>query len=293
MKPMIWRVLEKRNLIKSGYCAGGSVPKTELEGGRSQDNWLVYCHKWFALEELKEDKYTKGILDRSFKLHMIPGDVQYNIKDLLTPAGDPVYQQLREELDDLRKSLFCFRLKHHDDQRLQVKLNVTGRTAELTNPLIRLFQDSPIALEKILDSLSMFIQERNETTRNSFESKLYEAVEKLVNERIARIKDGNPTDEDLVLVRYEFTNHSIKEKLIEITEAQPIPDKDNMYYSAEIGPFSQTKISSILKSKFKAKKTKPSIKRKTTRCVEFKKEYLDRIKSIQKVRTVRTVRTPI
>jgi hypothetical protein len=52
-----------------------------------------------------------------------------------------------------------------------------------------------------------------------------------------------------------------------------------MYYSTEIGPFSQSKISSILKSKFKAKKTKPSIKRKTTRCVEFKKEYLDRIKS--------------
>jgi hypothetical protein len=109
--------------------------------------------------------------------------------------------------------------------RSQVKLNVEGRTAELTNPLIRLFQDSPIALEKILDSLSMFIQERNETTRNSFESKLYEAIEDLVNERIARIKDGNPTDEDRVLGRYEFTNQSIKEKLMRLQKPSQFPIK--------------------------------------------------------------------
>ena len=71
---------EKRNLLKSGYCKGASIPKTELEGGRSQDNWLVYCHKWLAMEEMKEDKYTKGILHRSFKLKMLAGHVDYNIK---------------------------------------------------------------------------------------------------------------------------------------------------------------------------------------------------------------------
>ena len=44
---------DKRNLLKSGYCKGASVPKTELEGGRSQDNWLVYCIKWLSNGRVK------------------------------------------------------------------------------------------------------------------------------------------------------------------------------------------------------------------------------------------------
>ena len=265
---------EKRNLLKSGYCSGASIPKVETEGGRSQDNWLVYCHKWLAMEELKEDKYTKGILHRSFKLKMLAGDVDYNIKDVIRFADDPQYKILQDEIFDLRKRLFCYRLLHHKDPIPFVELNVKGRTAELTNPLIRLFQNSPVALEKILDSLSMFTQERNESNVNSFESKLHQSIESLLNERMLE-----PPTNDSVLKTYEFTNQAIKDKLIEITEAQPDPEKNNMYYSPEIGAFSQTKITNILKSKFKVESTRAYINGKTVRCVEFKKEYLDRIKA--------------
>ena len=100
------------------------------------------------MEELKEDKYTKGIIHRSFKLNMIAGDVPYNIKDVTETAGDPEYENLQQELMDLRNKLFCFRLLHFKDRILNVKLNVKGRTAELAKPLIRLFQDSPIARGK-------------------------------------------------------------------------------------------------------------------------------------------------
>ena len=123
----------------------------------------------------------------------------------------------------------------------------------------------------------MFMQERNETNANSFESKLYQSIESLINERTARTLD--PTDEDRVLKPYEFTNQAIKDKLIEITEAQPDEEKKGMYYSPEIGAFSQTKITNILKSKFKVETTRAYINGKTVRCVEFKKEYLDRIKA--------------
>ena len=273
---------EKRNALKAGYCSGASVPKIELEGGRSQDNWLVYSHKWLALEELKEDRYTKGILDRSFKLKMIYGDVPYNIKEVLRGAGDPEYEELQRELNHLRKILFCYRLLHHNDQFLKVKLNVKGRSAELTNPLIRLFRNSPIALQRILECLSMFMKERNETSTDSFESKLYNAVESLIIEREARSQNPNPTDEDNILKPYQFTNQSIRDKLVEITEAEVMEDtsKKGMYYSPEVGAFSQTKISSILRSKFKVKKL-PNIRigKITHRCVEFNPAYLKRIKA--------------
>ena len=74
------------------------------------------------------------------------------------------------------------------------------------------------------------------------------AIESLINERSKKSKSN---DEDRTLKPYQFTNQAIKDKLIEITEAQENPEKKGMYYSPEVGSFSQTKITYILKSKFK------------------------------------------
>jgi hypothetical protein len=152
---------DKNKVITTGYASGGSVPKTEMEGGRHQDNWLTYGHKWFAMEELPDEKKMKAILDRSFVFHFIAGEVPYNIKDVVKSAGDPKYQPLYEELMQLRRLLFCYRLLHYNDIILDVELNVRNRSAELTSPLIRLFANSPLALERIIDSLSKFMIERN------------------------------------------------------------------------------------------------------------------------------------
>ena len=125
----------KNDLLKAGYQSGGSVPKIDLEGGRTQDNWLVYGLKWLAMEELKIDKKTKGVLHRSIPMGFLAGDVDYNIKDVIRSADDPEYIPLIEELYHIRKLLFCFRLIHHKDVIPMVDLNVKGRTAELTKPL--------------------------------------------------------------------------------------------------------------------------------------------------------------
>ena len=125
---------DKRNTIKTGYSSGGSIPKVETEGGRKQSNWLTYCHKWFAMEELPNDKNMKGILDRSLVLKFVTGNPQYNIKEVIRTGKDPEYEPLYEKLMEIRKILFCYRLLHREDQILNVKLNVKNRTAELTKP---------------------------------------------------------------------------------------------------------------------------------------------------------------
>ena len=82
-----------------------------------------------------------------------------------------------------------------------------------------------------------------------------------------------------------------------------MPDKVGVWYSQDIGPFSQRKINSVLKSKFKAKFVRECLNNQTVRCVEFKEEYLERIKSYyivndtikildEDLRTQRTQRTP-
>lgn len=257
---------EKRNVFKSGYCSGATVPKVELEGGRKSEDWLTYCQKWVAMEELPIHNEIKGILDRSFVFKFLIGNPQYNIKDVIKSVGDPKFKPLFDELIITRKILFCWRLLHYNDVILDVDLNVKNRTAELTKPLIRLFQNSPIALQKILDSLSKFMIERNEIRKNSFESKLYEVIDTLKQET----DNGELT----------FTNKQLLDKTIEIMDCKET-EKPNIFWSLEVGcNVTQTKITSITKSKFKAKPFSKKIEDKTVRCLEFEQKYLDRIKSI-------------
>lgn len=286
---------DKTDILKSGYQTGGVVPKIELEGGRSQDCWLVYGIKWLAMEELKIDNNTKGILHRSLVMKFLPGDVPYNIKDVIRSGDDPEYKPLYEELIHVRKLLFCFRLLHYKDLIPMVKLNVKGRTNELTKPYIRLFQNSRVSKKKILDSLSEFMLERKQNMLDSFEAKLLESVQSLINLRLERKKEKAGTNEDRELGPYTFTNESIKQRLIDDNEAEPDPDKKGVYYSTETGPFGQAKITSILRSKFKAKFPKPKkIDGKTHRCVEFKESYLKRLKASYEVPDkIKIVESPV
>jgi hypothetical protein len=65
------------------------------------------------MEELNIDKKTKGVIHRSIPMAFLPGDVDYNIEDVIRSADDPEYKPLIEELHHIRKLLFCFRLIHH------------------------------------------------------------------------------------------------------------------------------------------------------------------------------------
>lgn len=272
---------DKRNVFKSGYASGGNVPKVELEGGRKSEDWLVYCHKLVAMEELPNYKDMKGILDRSFVFRFVIGEPQYNIKDIINTAGAPEFKPLYDELIDTRKLLFCWRLVNYYEPIQDVKLNIKNRISELTKPLIRLFQNAPIALEKILNSLSQFMAERSEVKQDSFESKLHQTIEYLVKERNKILESDKPLEDCKTLGKTTFTNESIRNILREVTEGEEIEDKKDCFYSSleGIGLVSQTRITKILKSKFKVKTPSIRLSDKTYRCVQFEEKYLDRIKS--------------
>ena len=243
---------DKRNVFKTGYCSGASIPKVETDGGRKQDNWLVYCQKWVAMEEIPDTRKMKGILDRSLVLKFVTGNPQYNIKEVIKSGNDPEYEPLYDKLMHIRKILFCYRLVHHDDKFLNVKLNVKNRTGELTKPLIRLFNNAPLSRQRILDDLSKFINERNKNKKESFEAKIYKAITELIEERAEEISNGTITKEQLgVLGTHIFSNEGIRYACKLEMDGRDIEGKDTAFYSTEFGTVSQKKITSILKSKFK------------------------------------------
>jgi len=267
---------EKKRIMKTGYASGGNVPKVDISNGRSQGSYLTYCMKWFAMEELPDYKMVKGILDRSFVYNFIVGNVAYNIKDVIKYAGDPIYEPLHNELEDIRKLLFAFRMLHYNDIIPDVKLNVKHRTEELTKPLLRLYSslnNGPIAVEEIRVALSKFTAERNELKRNSIESKLRDAI----NNLIKRHKENTNSDEYENLPQYGFYNEQIYAEVRTVMDGKDVPFKSESFYSIESGSLSHKRITRIFKSKFKAQPFKIGSGSDTKRGLMFSKEVLDRI----------------
>ena len=265
---------EKQKILKSGYASGGSVPKVDLTFGRTQESYLTYGMKWLAMEELPDYKKIKGILDRSFVFRFIVGDVEYNIKDVIKYAGDPKFKPLHDELIDLRKLLFAYRMIHYNDVIPDLCLNIKHRSAELTKPVLRLFSsrnDAPMALEEIRRALSKIISERNELKRNSVESKLLEIVNNLIE------RDGANPDGSNDLESYTFYNEDIWTETKTVMNGRDNAFKPESFYSIEFGTISHKYITSIYKSKFKAEPFKVGSGTETKRGLRFSKEVLDRL----------------
>jgi hypothetical protein len=264
----------KQKILKSGYTSGGTVPKIDFPNGkRSQAPYNVYGMKWLAMEELPDSRKTKGIFDRSFLYKFIAGHVDYNIKDIIKNAGDPKSKPLYDELVDLHKLLFAFRLVRYNDIVPDIQINIENRNAELTKPVLRLFStrgDAAVAVEEIRLALSKFIAEKNELKANSIEALLYTVINDLIKE--SRQDPGSEQYEQKQF--HDFTNDQIWTKFKEIISG--IDVRSELLYSIEHGKISHKRITELYKSKFRAVSFKTS-GNNSKRGLRFPKEVLERM----------------
>jgi hypothetical protein len=228
------------------------VPKIDFPNGkRTQAPFNVFGMKWLAMEELPDNRKTKGIFDRSFVFNFIVGHVDYNIKDVIKNAGDPKFKPLYDELVHIHKLLFAFRLIHYNDIFQDIQINLENRNAELTKPSLRLFSsrgNAPVAVEEIRLALSKFIAEKNELKSNSIESKLGSAIIHLIRQR-----NENPNSQDYDgLEDCAFTNEQIWTNCKLIMDGTDIIGRSESFYSIDFGLVTHKKISGLIQSKFKA-----------------------------------------
>jgi len=269
---------DKQKIFKTGYCSGGFVPKVDLPngGGRRQDSWLTYCHKWMAMESLPDQKKIKGILDRSLVYNFVASDVLYNIKDIIRYAGDPKAKPLYDELVYLRKLLFAFRMIRYTDIIPDIPLNIVHRSAELVKPLLRLFRyqnDSSTALERIRLALCKFIEKRNDLKRNSIESKLRDAINNLAEER----RQSPALEKSSGLGEYSFYNEDIFAEIRRITNGSEVPFKPASFYTVDYGQLSHKFITGLYRSKFNAEPFRIGSGDKTKRGLKLSKDVLDKL----------------
>jgi hypothetical protein len=250
---------EKLNVYKSGYSnSSGRIPKVDLHSGRIQEVYLTYCFKIFATEKSLDNSLAKGLLDRSFEIHCITGNPQYNIKEVFDNANEEKHTKLRAELQKTRKLLLAYRMLHYQDTILDVRLNIINREAELTKPLIRLFRKSPQVLEELLPALSKLLNAKRKVKSNSLEAKLYVAIMNLI-----------PYD------TYVIDHQSLINELIQITNGEEIAGQQ-AFYSTDLGKVTHRRIIRTLIDKFKAERTHKDSGSDKKRALEFKQEDLSK-----------------
>jgi hypothetical protein len=256
---------DKQRILKTGYANGGSVPKIEFSsnGSRSQKPYLTFCHKWLAMEEIPDERKIKGVLDRSFIFKFLAGEIQYNIKDVQKDENSELYGKLM----DLRKTIFIFKILHQKDKFEDIQLNIKNRNAELTKPLLRLFNHTQ-SLDKIRNSLSILINEKSKMKSNSIEAKILEALNNLIS-------SNNEENKEV----YQFTNEQIFDEVRRVMDG--LENQWDNTYSTFITPdglhVSKKKIKQILISKFNAVPDKVSIDNETKRVVRVNKNWLEKL----------------
>jgi hypothetical protein len=255
---------EKMKIYKVGYKTGAKVSRMDTSSGRNQQSYWTYGFKAFTAEQQPDSHKGKGFNERIFVIKCSIGNPEYDISEVISPAGDEKYHLLLDELLDMRKLLLIYRLLHHRHPIPDVSLNIMNRDKQLSKPLIRLFQGTK-CVNEILGSLSKFLAEKKERKGNTLEARLYRIVEDLADLGA----QGSLSDNDTIILESKLIWDTIKEKI----DGDNIQGKPQSYETAEYGPISQKKIASILEDRFEGEHTRDEKVRK----LKFSRKKLKRL----------------
>jgi hypothetical protein len=115
-------------IYKGGYHSGVKVARNDdTSSGRKSQGFYTYCFKAFTSEKQPDSIKSKGFNERVYVIKCSAGDPDYDINEVISPAGDEDYKSLLDELTDMRKLLLADRLLHYNDPIPNVKLNIKTR----------------------------------------------------------------------------------------------------------------------------------------------------------------------
>ena len=229
---------DKMRIYKNGYSSGFPVYRTDTTYGRKQYRFHTFCFKAFAAERTPDSIKAKGFNQRIIELYCAPGFPQYDISEVINPAGEEEHEGLLNELLETRKNLLVNKLLHFHDKIPDIKLNIENREKQLFKPIVRIFQNSQDVLDELLPVISNYVSQRRESNADSLYSHLYQLIKRM-------IKDENSTQLDSA----KIWDSVINDLNGEVIKAQTIQ-------TSEFGPISQKQIIQILKDVFKAKPTR-------------------------------------
>lgn len=162
---------EKMRIYKNGYTVGFPVLRTDTAYGRKQFKFNTFCLKAFAAERLPDSIRAKGFNQRIIEIPCLYGFPQYDISEVVNPAGEERYQSLLDELNETRNLLFAYRLLHFNDKIPNIELNIQNREKQLFKPVLRVFRDTE-TLGELLPVISKYVSQKRENNANTLYASL-------------------------------------------------------------------------------------------------------------------------
>jgi hypothetical protein len=248
---------EKMRIYKNGYTVGFPVLRTDTAYGRKQFKFNTFCLKAFAAERLPDSIRARGFNQRIIEIPCLYGFPQYDISEVVNPAGEERYQSLLDELGETRNLLFVYRLLHFNDKIPNIELNIQNREKQLFKPVLRVFQGTE-TLRELLPVISKYVSQKRESNANTLYAFLYRTITDLI-----RAKDTAELESSLIW-----------DTIIDLLPGEPISNKKLSYESSEFGTISQKGIIEILMQVFGAS---PSQSRREKRKLVFNMSKLERL----------------
>jgi hypothetical protein len=230
---------DKMRIYKNGYTAGYPVLRTDTTYGRKQYRFHTFCFKAFAAERTPDSTKAKGFNQRIIQLTSLYGSPQYDISEVINPAGEEKYQGLLDELLETRNLLLVYRLVHFNDKIPDIRLNIENREKQLFKPIIRIFQNAE-TLNQILPIIRKYVSQNRELNANTLHAFLYKTIKELIH----------------IENNAELESNQIWDRIKANLQGDEIPNKRQSFQSVEFGEISQKSIVQILKDVFGATKSK-------------------------------------
>lgn len=249
-----------QEVLKTGYKLNGMVPRV-LDASSSSHTaptyFRTFCWKMIAAERLPSEYNAAGFLSRTFRMKTYYGKPAHKIDKVVGQhEKNKKLGPLYDELVNLRKVLFAFRLLHYDNEIVDVKLNIDGRPEELCLPLVQVFRNTEAEAE-ILGALSEFVIESQNEKADGFDAYLYAKMKEML--------DASQTT--------EFENATIWNMLRDLLCGEDVQDKRDTMRTAQFGDITKTRVTKTLE-KFGAKRDRDSTG--TKRILRFDRTLFDK-----------------
>lgn len=174
-------------ILKTGYEYNKFVTKTN-PNTLIPEKFFTYCKKTIIGERPPSPFLARGVNDRILQVIPIVGNPKYSIKEIINPLDttNPQYLKLREEIQDIRNELLCYRLNHFRDPINNIEIEAKRRDRELTKPYLQLFSnpksdEEKLVYEEVNNTLKKLLDIKNEKKDFTFEAELIPILFRLMH----------------------------------------------------------------------------------------------------------------
>lgn len=253
---------EKMKIYKNGYTTGRPTSKIDTSYGRKQLKFNNFAWKAFSAERLPDVLKAQGFNQRIIEIFCTFGIPQYDISEVVNPAGETEFQELLNELNEMRNILLMYRLLHYSDPIPNINLNLVNREKQLFKPVIRVFQKTQ-TLNELLPVISKYVTDKRQKNTDSFHAILYKILKEI-----------------LITKGFELDSMIVVNDILAELECEPIPNRPQSFTCHEFGTISLKGIIQTLKEVFGAKKGPTHGK---SRKLIFDKEKLDKLAKLYEI----------